>query len=316
MLMANNAWARATRIAQDLKAACMLDVLVSKPGNVSVASPGHGMSASDFTRSAHAVSVPLTLPGYTVGERILRAVEATHAEVGCNTNLGIVLLCAPLAHAALRVQRRSTLRPELKRVLARLDLADARQAYAAIRLASPAGLGQSARHDVREEPQVGLLEAMKEAAQRDSVARQYATGFWDVFEFGVPLVQLAMRRWGSERLATIAVYLDFLAFLPDSHVARKHGEARARKLSDQARRFAVALLEADDPAPVDAQLVEWDAELKREGVNPGTSADLTVATLFAARLENGLHHEFTDGGPNPAAPGKPTWGSNPQFSES
>jgi triphosphoribosyl-dephospho-CoA synthase len=35
-----------------------------------------------------------------------------------------------------------------------------------------------------------------------------------------------------------------------------------------------------------ADLLVWDAELKRAGINPGTSADLTVATLFVNRLRS------------------------------
>ncbi|MGE8472213.1 MAG: triphosphoribosyl-dephospho-CoA synthase, partial [Paraburkholderia hospita] len=35
-----------------------------------------------------------------------------------------------------------------------------------------------------------------------------------------------------------------------------------------------------EPDPV--ELAAWDNTLKRGGINPGTSADLTVATLFAA----------------------------------
>jgi triphosphoribosyl-dephospho-CoA synthase len=31
-------------------------------------------------------------------------------------------------------------------------------------------------------------------------------------------------------------------------------------------------------------LIEWDGELKARGLNPGTTADLTVATLFLAFL--------------------------------
>jgi triphosphoribosyl-dephospho-CoA synthetase len=33
------------------------------------------------------------------------------------------------------------------------------------------------------------------------------------------------------------------------------------------------------------RLLAYDAELKSRDVNPGTSADLTVASLFALRLE-------------------------------
>ena len=56
----------------------------------------------------------------------------------------------------------------------------------------------------------------------------------------------------------------------------------------RAEPLARALRAADRPATLQATLLTFDAELKAAGLNPGTSADLTVATLFAHRLEAGL----------------------------
>ncbi len=165
-----------------------------------------------------------------VGERILRAIQATRAVVAFNTNLGIVLLCAPLAHAALVPAVEPGLRERLRAVLAQLDIEDAELTYRAIRLAQPGGLGSSPRHDVSSAPSVTLLEAMQEARLRDRIAWQYATGFEDVFESGTGLVRAALARWGSTEWAAVAVYLAFLARYPDSHVARKHGDEVAREV--------------------------------------------------------------------------------------
>jgi len=46
----------------------------------------------------------IAVPGASVGRRILRAIQSTRAMVAFNTNLGIVLLCAPLAHAVWKPQ--------------------------------------------------------------------------------------------------------------------------------------------------------------------------------------------------------------------
>src|SRR5258708_20574752 len=79
--------------------ACTMELQALKPGNVHVHAAGHGMTTADFERSA-AVSVePLTATATTVGRRIRDAVAATRAAVGSNTNLGIVLLAAPLIPA-------------------------------------------------------------------------------------------------------------------------------------------------------------------------------------------------------------------------
>mgnify|MGYP003694220597 CR=1 FL=1 len=85
-------------------------------------------------------------PALSVGARIFEAIRRTREAVDCNTNLGIVLLCAPLAQAALSSGKES-LRDRVRWVLEKLDVADAEQAFAAIRLAEPGGLGTAPQHD-------------------------------------------------------------------------------------------------------------------------------------------------------------------------
>ncbi len=87
-------------IAEAFIAACRDEIEAPKPGNVHVFADGHGMSVRDFLMSAEAAAPGLSTPSSPVGARILAAVEATFAAVGMNTNLGIILLCAPLAAAA------------------------------------------------------------------------------------------------------------------------------------------------------------------------------------------------------------------------
>ncbi len=128
---------RATQIADAFRNACLDELDAPKPGNVHNFAAGHRMTASDFIRSADAAAVPLARTGARVGERILAAVEATFAAVGVNTNLGIILLCAPLAAAAER--QSADLRAAVTDVLAALDVEDADLAFRAIARASPAG---------------------------------------------------------------------------------------------------------------------------------------------------------------------------------
>ena len=154
--------------------ACELDVAVRKPGNVSLASPGHGMQAAMFIASAQAAAGPLFEAGARVGERIEAAVSATWAVAGCNTNLGILLLCAPIAKAVeMRPDARepAALQAAINAVLADLDVKDAAAAYRAIARANPGGLGSAPSQDVQQPPSVDLRAAMALAAPRDSIAR-------------------------------------------------------------------------------------------------------------------------------------------------
>src|SRR5262245_56603725 len=88
------------QIGELFLAACRAELAALKPGNVHVHAGGHGMQVAQFEKSAEAAAPWVGAHDAKVGTRILRAVEASFAAAGCNTNLGIVLLCAPLAAAA------------------------------------------------------------------------------------------------------------------------------------------------------------------------------------------------------------------------
>ncbi len=175
-----------------------------------------------------------------------------------------------------------------------LDVSDTVLAYRAIRRAAPAGLGESARHDVRSPPTVGLREAMAEAQGRDSIARQYANGFEDVFGFGVIRLRETLARWGAEEWATTSVYLGFLGRFEDSHIVRKFGDETAKQVQSRAAVLDAELLRRESPEEMTEELLEFDAGLKAQGLNPGTSADLTVASLLAMRLEEMAESPLAD----------------------
>lgn len=263
--------------------ACRAELRAIKPGNVHDHAPGHRMTVADFEASAIAAAPAIARPGAAVGERVREAMAATMAAVGQNTNLGILLLAAPLAVAFETLGGAAaddgTLRAALARVLAATTRDDAAAVYAAIRMANPGGLGTAENEDVAGVPTVTLTEAMALAADRDSIARQYVTIDEDVFHSGLPVLRRAMVSHSAPVWATTAVFFAFAAGFPDTHVTRKHGPGIAEALR---RNFAEhrALCDREDLDGLRA----FDRELKARGLNPGTSADLTVATEFLWRL--------------------------------
>jgi triphosphoribosyl-dephospho-CoA synthase len=242
------------------------------------------MTIADFVASAEAAAPSIGRNGLSVGKRIRLAVEATQRAVGQNTNLGIVLLAAPLASAALN-QKNGDLPTRLRRVLQDLSVNDARDAYHAIRTAAPGGLGEAPEHDVQSEPDVTLLEAMRAAEARDRIAWNYAHDFDDIFRLGLKWFAHAKQRWSDPAWAAARVYLGFLAHVPDTLIERKFGERIAASVREEARPIESGLKETQSPETMIAPLTAFDRALKDRNLNPGTSADLTVATLFAASLE-------------------------------
>ena len=266
--------------------ACLLEVSAPKPGNVSPQRHFHDTRYEDFLASAVAIGPALSgAAQHPLGTTIRTAVEATRRWTDSNTNLGIVLLLAPLARAALRPG--GPLRERLARVLAETTVADAAQVYAAIRHAGPGGLGASAAEDVSDTPTVTLQEAMALAADRDAVAREYVTDFALTFEVGVPAIRASRQEGLGWTEAAVEAYLTLLASTPDTHIARKLGQAEAESVSRRA--LEVRAAGGTRSAAGRKALAALDAELRdpRNRRNPGTTADLTCAALFVVILEGG-----------------------------
>jgi triphosphoribosyl-dephospho-CoA synthase len=232
----------------------------------------------DFLTSAAAISPVLAgAETRTVGQTVLEGVERSRLVAPTNTNLGILLLLAPLA----RAPGEPGLRASVEEVLSELTVADAVDVYQAIRLARTGGLGRVPEQDVAGEPTQTLRQVMALAAERDLVARQYDNGFREVFEEGVPALERGLRETGALEDAIILCQLHLLAHYPDSLIGRKRGQAEA----EEAARGARLVLEANWPqAAGRTALAELDVWLRAEGHgrNPGTTADLVTACLFVA----------------------------------
>jgi triphosphoribosyl-dephospho-CoA synthase len=266
-----------SRIARLVQAACLLEASAAKPGNVHPGRDFADTNFEDFLLSAVAIGPAFAREDGAVGETVLAAVRETRIHVATNTNLGMILLLAPLARAAANAD--GTLRERVRKVLAATTVEDARAVYAAIRLAAPGGLGKADEQDVSGEPTLTLRDAMTLAAERDSVAREYATDYDVTFRLGVPALRRARSAGFGWRAAAVESYLEVLAEVPDTLVARKGGVAVAQAISARAREVL------GTAGAARAQALEaFDAELRAKGnrLNPGTTADLVAAALFVA----------------------------------
>ncbi len=276
-------------VALAAQLACLIEVSTPKPGNVHPQADFADTRYEDFLLSALAIGDAMgQAHRMGVGRIVWAAVRDTRRWVGVNTNLGLVLLLAPLAKAALTRRKRS-LRARLRRVLHALTVQDARDVYRAIRLAKPGGLGTVDRWDVREtRVGVNLLTAMRAAADRDTVAREYATGFAVIFDVGLPSLERYRDAAPDLGTAVVQTYLTILAAVPDSLIARKVGLRRAREISLDAARILSA--GGAQTATGRRSLVSFDRHLRRRGnlLNPGTTADLTGATIFVGLLQKGI----------------------------
>jgi triphosphoribosyl-dephospho-CoA synthase len=285
----------ADEVAWAAQLACILEVNAWKPGNVSRMHDFADCRFEDFLVSAVAIGPAFREAARSpVGKTILEAVRATSRLVGTNTNLGMAIALAPLAKAA-GTGHPDGLRAAVVEVLEGLTVEDARMAYEAIRVASPAGLGNVQRCDVYDgDADVTLRAAMELARDRDALASEYVTGFELTFDVGYATLLI---HWEAGRRLSDSILQTFLAILarrPDSLITRKNGPAASERVSGLAQGvlkdggvFSEEGLE---------ELKNLDLELRdeRHRLNPGTTADLVAAAIFVFLVEGRRLYSFKD----------------------
>jgi triphosphoribosyl-dephospho-CoA synthase len=272
-------------VGQLAELACRWEVLARKAGNVCPGLEYPDLTVQDFLASAAAIAPNMDRAvDQPLGVTILGAVEATRRVANTNTNLGIVLLLAPLA----RVPRELPLNvATLTEIIETSTVADARRVYEAIRLARPAGLGSAPDQDIAAEPILPLHQVMALARHRDRIAEQYATGFALVLEDITPELIRRVQRHGNLERALVETQLWLMSRYLDSHIERKRGTQEAGAVMESARRLAS--LDLSSPEGRHA-FVAFDAWLRADNHarNPGTTADLLAASLFTALRQHAI----------------------------
>ncbi|QDT37163.1 triphosphoribosyl-dephospho-CoA synthase [Stratiformator vulcanicus] len=261
-------------IADFVRVACLAECTAAKPGNVHPQASFDDLTYADFARSSEAIAPILADRALGIGRAVYDAVIASRAITASNAHLGTILLLAPLC----RVESDVAMRRSLSKLLTETTVEDAELVYRAIRRASAGGLGQSDQQDVDQKPTVSLTEAMRLAADRDSIALQYTTDFALVFNWADRLGELSVQFSSDWERVVIRLYLELLAAVPDTLIARKRGKSIAEDVSRRASNL-VRQEEVDHDA-----LARFDRYLRSDGngLNPGTTADLIAAILFVA----------------------------------
>lgn len=310
--------------AAAIELACVHEARAPKVGNVHPAAAFSDCDYDDFCRAARQVApilagiersvAPRSPRSSTAGQyppllgrRVLEAVQATRRVTAANVNLGIILLIAPLA----AVDSADQIGP----LLASLDRQQTALYYQAIGLAKPGGVHPGevdpqwdvtaaagdavpAAASGRGQPtqgfqasrifsasQGGLVEAMRMAAGRDRIARQYADGFQDWLQSVVPVVRRELTVGQDIDRAILLAQLRLLAVEPpDSLIARKCGTA----LAEEVQRRSAACWPIDSQTAVPGTDPDWgrvdqlDRWLRADGNrrNPGTTADLIAAAIY------------------------------------
>ena len=271
----------------DLKSAylfsCKKDIELIKPGNVNLLSSHKDTKAQDYLDSAILSSKELFNQNYSLGKRILESVNVTRSQVNVNTNLGIILLCAPVIQSYIDFNNLD-LREGIKKTLSTTSIKDTHDLCAAINISSPGGLGDSDMYDTASYPNASIKQIMDYSQEYDRISYQYSHNFSDIFDFIIPKLELLNQRYESLDISLSLLFIEILAKIPDSHISRKFGDKIAKKTSNNAHDLLKILDREHDPDYLAKALNNLDYEYKKKGINPGTTADLLVASLMIYKI--------------------------------
>ena len=271
----------------DLKSAylfsCKKDIELIKPGNVNLISSHKDTKAQDYLDSAILSSKELFTQNYSLGKRILESVNVTRLHVNVNTNLGIILLCAPVIQSYIDFNNLD-LREGIKKTLSATSIKDTHDLCAAINISSPGGLGDSDMYDTASYPNASIKQIMDYSQEYDRISYQYSHNFCDIFDFIIPKLEFLNQKHESLDISLSLLFIEILAKIPDSHISRKFGDKIAKKTSNNAYDLLKILDREHDPDYLAKALNDLDYEYKKKGINPGTTADLLVASLMIYKI--------------------------------
>ena len=288
---------KAEEIAKIAQIASALEVSgYPKPGNVHRTRDYDDMVFEDFVISGIVIGdtireacTDVDVENPLLGKYILQAVDETDRWIKNNTNLGIVMMTTPIAVAAAISDNFDEIRPNVVKLMANTSVDDACDLYDAINIADAGGMGDQDEYDVasdnakqelRDNNQT-MYDVLKISAPWDMLAREMTSDMPAVFELGYPTYH-KIKEEKSLNDACVLTFLTILSEVPDTLISRKYGSDEALKISMMTRDL-LKLKYSDDFAE---RLQEFDDYLFDNGYNPGTTADLTAASIFVSNLKS------------------------------
>ena len=267
-----------------------------KPGNVHRTRDFDDMEFEDFVISGIVIGDTIReacsdvdVENPQLGRYILQAVAETDRWIKNNTNLGIVMMTTPIAVAASISESFDDIRQNVKLLMSNTSVDDACDLYDAINIADAGGMGDQDEYDVASDNAKNELRAnsqtmydvLKISAPWDMLAREMTSDMPAVFEIGYPAYH-ELKQSKSQNDACVLTFLTILSQVPDTLISRKYGSDEALKISMMTR----DLLNLKDEPDFRDKLSQFDDYLFKNKYNPGTTADLTAASIFVSYLKS------------------------------
>jgi triphosphoribosyl-dephospho-CoA synthase len=301
-------------VSQCLELAILLEAAAHKPGNVSVVTNFENTRYEHFLASAVAARPSFEIAGKRgiavvegqirvsdvgVGKMIKDCVMDVDAwQHGGNTLLGAVIMLIPIAvaegmsEAKMDVFKVSELRKNVRNVIESTTPEDAVSVYEAIGIANPSGLGKAPRLDVNDptstrrilDEKVTLFQVFQIAEKYDAICSEWVHNYPVTFDLAYPFFTKQIAEGDDLNQAILHTFLEVLAKIPDTFIARKTSIEVAKEVSAEAAKIlSLGGLKTREGRQ---WLADFDAKLRRSSnlLNPGTTADIVAAALAVSTL--------------------------------
>ena len=197
----------------------------------------------------------------------------------------------PIAAAASISNSFDEIQENVGRLMDATTVEDAVNLYDAINVADAGGMGDQDEFDVMSEKAKDELRANNQtmfdvleiSAGWDRLANELTNKMPVCFEIGYPCFSNFWKTSDDVDVinkATVLTFMTILSQIPDTLISRKYGNEVAEDVSKKASE----ILEFKDDDSFVEKLLEFDDYLYDNKLNPGTTADLTAASIFLSYL--------------------------------
>ena len=215
-----------------------------------------------------------------IGGLLLEAVEASSAwQMAGNVHFGAILMLIPLCVAASLSSDIEGLRKNVEIVVKKTTVFDALQFYEAFGRVT-VRVGKAETLDVRDPASLDAIERenltlyniMEISTPNDTLAREWIEGFPRTFR-GADILEKRFKSGHSLNDSIVYTFLSLLGDIPDALIEKKFGRELAGEVSSASKQVLNS-----------GRVAEFDEYLIGKEINPGTTADLVIASLFITLL--------------------------------
>jgi triphosphoribosyl-dephospho-CoA synthase len=280
-----------SHIARCAQLALLLEVSATpKPGNIDRDHNYEDTRFEHFLASAVGVYPVLAKAAHSqsgAGSLIHEAVlESSKWQKGGNTHFGAFLLLIPLVMAAGGCEDTKCLKAQAQKVVRETTVEDAIELYRAfseakvkVKIVDDLDLGDAASLEKIEERGLTLFNLMEISSSYDMIAEEWTHGFTKTFECATSIRDKVKKHVIND--AVVLTFMEILSSNKDTFIQTKFDSKKAEEVSKRAKE----IMKEGNIDNIRDEIHSFDEELLREGVNPGSTADIIIAGLFVSLFE-------------------------------